>query len=267
MDPRIPPILHPVLQDYARRIQQEMPGQVSAFYLVGSIGLGDFNPRLSDIDFVAILSSKATAGDFEKIFTIHQGIAAQSPKWKFEGMYFQARDLGCLDGEVEPFLNYHDGKLKWADRFGLSSVTWWILKHCGIAVFGPPVQSLTFTVDMDELIRRQRENLNSYWASWTTRPDGILALLSDWGIQWTVLGVLRQFYTIHERQITSKTKAGEYALGCVPDRWHPIIREAIALREEPKRSYYGSRIRRAREAYGFLQYMIRSCNDYLDLTL
>lgn len=179
-------------------------------------------------------------------------------------MYFQPGDLGCLDRTNEPFLNYHDGKLTWSSNFGLSSVTWWILKHCGISVFGPSPQTLNFTVDMDHLIHVQRENLNSYWASWTTRLDGILALLSDWGIQWTVLGVLRQFYTIRKHQITSKTKAGEYAIAWMPDRWHLIIREALALRGDPKQSYYYSRMKRAVDAFRFPKYVIKSCNEYLD---
>jgi hypothetical protein len=57
----------------------------------------------------------------------------------------------------------------------------------------PASPSLTFAVDFEELLRTQVENL-----------------LSDWGVQWAVLGVLRQFYTLREGRITSKTKAGEY---------------------------------------------------------
>jgi hypothetical protein len=176
-------------------------------------------------------------------------------------MYFQAGDLGCLDQSREPFLNYHDGKLKWSDHFGLSSVTWWILKNHGIALFGPSPQTLDINVNMDHLIQVQRENLNTYWASWTTRLDGILALVSDWGIQWTVLGVLRQFYTIRERQITSKIQAGKYALALMPDCWHPIIHEAIAMREEPRLSRYHSRLKRAFDGFRFLKYAIKTCNE------
>lgn len=57
MDERIPTILHPLLQDYRSLIGTEVPGRITAWYLVGSIALGAFNPRLSDIDFVAILDS------------------------------------------------------------------------------------------------------------------------------------------------------------------------------------------------------------------
>ncbi len=87
------------------------------------------------------------------------------------------------------------------------------------------------------------------------------AQLSDWGIQWTVLGVLRLFYTIRERQVTSKVRAGKYALTCVPARWHPLIQEAIAIREGSPQSHYRSRIKRAIESIRFLRYIIQVSNN------
>jgi hypothetical protein len=111
-----------------------------------------------------------------------------------------------------------------------------------------------------------RENLNSYWASWTKRPGRILALYSDWGIQWAVLGVLRQFYTFNERSITTKIRAGQYALGCLPGRWHKLIREAIDIRHGKKESAYRLRISRMIEAVIFLKYIIQLCNTSHSLT-
>jgi hypothetical protein len=264
VDSRIPTILQPLFQEFTNRIDQEMPGRISAFYLEGSIALDGFNPRLSDVDFVAVLNSQVTTCEVKKIRSLHESMEHKYPQWKLSGRYFQHSDLGCLNEAIQPHLNYHDGKLMWSSRFNLSEITWWILKNHGIAVFGPPPQSLNYTVDMDNLVQNQLENMNTYWASYTTRLDGLLALLTDWGIQWTVLGVLRQYYTIHERQIICKIKAGESALVSYPDRWHRIIQEAIALRENPRRSLYRSRIKRAENAHRFLKYTIRTCNDYLD---
>ncbi|MBI1926586.1 DUF4111 domain-containing protein [Candidatus Poribacteria bacterium] len=88
-------------------------------------------------------------------------------------------------------------------------------------------------------------------------------MFSDWGIQWAVLGVLRQFYTFQENQITTKRKAGEYALSCVPTHWHRLIQEAINLRARSKKSLYRLRVIRTIDAVSFLRYIIRSCNAYL----
>lgn len=261
MDPRIPPVLHPLLEDYTSLIEKDLPGRVSGAYLVGSIALGEFNPRMSDIDLVAVMGAKPTGSDYEQVKNIHTSIEAKYPVWKFEGLYFQTGDLGCRDNEVGAYLDFHDGRLAWPQHFGLSAITWWTLKHCGIPVFGPSIDSLPITVDQRYLLQTQIENLNSYWASWTRRVDGLLALLSDWGVQWTVLGVLRQFFTLREGELTSKVAAGRYGLAHLPERWASIVREAIRLREDSPRSLYRSRIRRAADAYGFLRYILRTCND------
>jgi hypothetical protein len=260
-DPRVPDAIQPLLRAYLDGLAQALPGRVTGCYLEGSLALGGFNSRLSDIDYVTILAGPATPDEVHKLRTAHQAIEASKPQWKLSGVYVQASDLGHHDDALQPHFNYHDGRLVEQRRFTLSAITWWILKNHGIALFGPPPEQLGFEVDMAYLLAGQRENMNTYWASYITRLDGRLALLTDWGVEWTVLGVLRQYYTLREHSLVSKVQAGHYALTCLPERWHPILREAIALRVEPKKSTYRSRIQRYREARGVLKYIIKEVNS------
>jgi hypothetical protein len=115
-------------------------------------------------------------------------------------------------------------------------------------------------VDWNALITQMKENLNSYWAGWARHPARMIMLYSDWGIQWAITGILRQFYTFRENTITTKVKAAEYALGCLPARWHPLIQEAINIRRKNKRSAYRSKLFRAWEAIHFLKFIIQTCN-------
>jgi hypothetical protein len=85
-------------------------------------------------------------------------------------------------------------------------------------------------------------------------------LYSNWGIQWAVLGVLRQFYTFEGNSITTKVRAAQYALGCLPARWHKLIREAINIRQGTQGSAYWFRTSRMIEAVKFLKYIIQFCN-------
>jgi hypothetical protein len=79
-------------------------------------------------------------------------------------------------------------------------------------------------------------------------------------VQWTVLGILRQFYTFRERAITSKTGAGLYGLAHTPRQWQRLIQEALDIRAGKAASSYRSRIVRALAAYMFLQLIITACN-------
>lgn len=260
MDHRIPEPVRPTLQDYVSRVNDQVPGLMKAFFIEGSIALGGFNARFSDVDFVAILNRQVTPMEFEALRGIHKAVEKRYPRWELMGDYLQSGDLGRLDQEIEPHPAYHGGVLRPYGHFELNSVEGWILKNHGIALFGPEPQDLPFTVDWDLLVKKMRENLNSYWASWTRRPGRIIRMFSDWGVQWAVLGVLRQFYSFRENSITTKTKAGEYALTCVPARWHGLIREAIDIREGNKTPAYQLRVVRAIEAVSFLRYVIQTCN-------
>ena len=103
--------------------------------------------------------------------------------------------------------------------------------------------------------------MNTYWKSWTQSPGRLIVLLSDWGIQWTVLGILRQFYTIRENKIITKRRAGEYALSVVPERWHRLINEALRIRTKATGALYPLGLTRMADAVHFLNYIIQISNE------
>jgi len=260
MNQRIPESLQPILENYIALVDQHLPDLVEAVYLEGSIALGEFNERFSDIDFVAMLNRQVNLKELEHLRQIHKRIEKDYPRWKLSGSYLQWDDLGHNQEKAGRLPHYHDGVLRTNGRFESDSVTSWILKNYGIALVGPTSQGLSFSVDWDRLSAKMRDNLNSYWVRWTKRPDRILVMLSDWGIQWCILGVLRQYYSFRESRITTKVRAGEYGLKCVPTRWHRLIREAIRIRESKENSAYRFRTARTVDAIRFLNYIMQTCN-------
>lgn len=262
---RVPEVIQPILQNFNSLISQQLPDLMKAFYLEGSIALEEFNERFSDIDFVVIFERRATQAETEHLRHIHQVIEKTYPQWKMSGSYLHWDDLSNPGSEVNPILHFHDGILQLDGHFEFNSVEGWILKNHGVLLLGPDPQKLPFAVDWYLLIRAMRENLNSYWVGWTRRPNRIIILLSDWGIQWAVLGVLRQFYSFRENTITTKVKAGEYALSCLPGRWHQLILEAIGIRNGQHWSRYRSRMMRTVETIKFLKFIISTCNaDFVE---
>ena len=260
MGNRIPELIQPLINDYLNQIEESLPTFLKGFYIHGSIALNAFNERLSDIDFIATISHNCTAGDLNYLAKVHRTIARNYPQWNLEGSYLHEGDLGKFKGTIAPYPAYHDGVLKPTGYHDINPVTWWILKNRGIASRGPEPGELAFTDDLDQLLAYMRQNLNTYWASFTRKPSRIAWLLTNYGVQWTVLGVLRQWYTIKEHSITSKTEAGEFALTHLPARWHRLIREAISLREQNKVTHYKSRVKRAVDLFTFLQFIIQVCN-------
>lgn len=259
MDQRLSEALHPLLHDYFARVDQALPGLVIGFYIHGGIALDAFNPHFSDVDFIAVISRRCTPQDVARLSEIHNALKAKYP---LEGSYLQPEDLGQPESKIPPCPAIHDGVLQPEARFDLSAVTWWVLKNHGITLRGTPAQQLPFEVDWQLLIAAMKINLNTYWSQFIRNPIRMLWLLDDRGIEWAILGVLRQYYSFREQAITSKVGAGDYALQKLPDRWHRLIREALRIRtQQETSSLYRSRFSRTVEAWRFLRYIIRASHD------
>lgn len=265
MDQRIPELIRPFLQDYLRLLSNGVPDLTEAIYLHGSVALGAFNKRLSDIDFVTVLHRYPTTNEIRHLQAIHQTLAKKYPQWRLDGSYLQWHDLGQLPDAVTPYPHVADGVFYLQGYRDLNLVTWWVLKHHGIAVLGSSPQTLPFSINWDELVDRMHTNLNEYWRSWTRTPTQLVQLLTDYGIQWAVLGVLRLWYAFRKHDITSKTDAGRYALTHLPDRWHRLIQEAMNLRDAPHQRLYRFRIYRAYVAVQFLNDIIERCNEQFNV--
>jgi hypothetical protein len=260
MPAEVPRSVQHVLNEYIALVHDALPGLLAGVYLHGSLALGAFDPTRSDIDFIAITNRRCTATDIDALCTIHQTLLQRYPQAQLEGSYLQWHDLGRFEDTILPHPHIHDGIVHASGYHDINAVTWWILKHRGIAVVGPSPEHLDIQVDWDDLIAKMHHNLNTYWAGFTSNPRRMAWLLADGGIQWAVLGVLRQFYTFREHAITSKTGAGMYGLVHMPPQWHRLIREALDIRAGVAISSYRFRIVRALAAHAFLELIITACN-------
>jgi hypothetical protein len=88
-------------------------------------------------------------------------------------------------------------------------------------------------------------------------------MYSDWGIQWSVFGILRLFYMFREDSITTNVRAANYALEHLPTQWHPLVQEAINIRQGTNVSFYRFKSGRMVEAVRFLKYIIKTCGESL----
>jgi hypothetical protein len=258
----IPPSVQPVIDDYIGLITTRLPDFVEGFYLHGSLALGAFNLHFSDIDFVTVASRRSTPSDISELRVIHETLAQRYPRWPLEGSYLQWDDLGQSEATILPHPHIHDGMVHPGGYHDINAVTWWLLKHRGLAILGPAPDQLNIQVDWDDLIAKMHDNMNSYWARFITNPRRMAWLLSDDGVQWAVLGVLRQFYTFREHEIASKTAAGIYAFRHTPRRWHQLMQEALTIRAGTHASSYRFHIVRAIATRAFVQYIVDVCNAH-----
>ncbi|WP_421385263.1 aminoglycoside adenylyltransferase domain-containing protein [Bacillus salacetis] len=134
-------------------------------------------------------------------------------------------------------------------------------------MLGPDITERPMNISSQHLTSYVLENMNSYWAGRINTLENSIENIKklptneiEEEIEWTVLGLLRQFYTLKELSITSKAGAGEYGLLNLPEEWHDIINEALNIRKKTMDRVFNSDEHRVHEALNFSKYLIQYCN-------
>ncbi|MCP8967637.1 aminoglycoside adenylyltransferase domain-containing protein [Ectobacillus ponti] len=256
--PTLPERVAEVLEEYIRQVDQALPDRLIGLYLYGSVTLGAFQDGKSDIDCIAVMEQAPGEAVLEKLKGVHSRLKQQFPKTDVMGLYMTAEELMAGGDACVSFI---DGVFQGYQPFERHSIDAYQLKQYGITVRGRSIAEYDYTIDWEVLLRGMRDNLHTYWAGW--RDDGKvpssergIQLLLEEAVEWCVLGVSRQYYTFRERDIASKLEAGAYALQHVPERWHPIIREALRIRSGQGQPQYRSASARRRDAVDYMDFLI-----------
>ncbi|MBP1994100.1 nucleotidyltransferase domain-containing protein [Paenibacillus eucommiae] len=252
-------------------LESSLQGRLKAVYVYGSTALGDYIEGSSDIDFIAVVEQPLSPVHIQAIIEAHEEVERILPGTDIMGAYLGQEDLGKAFNEI-PFVLTYFNKQVHEDGTGtdINPVTWWVLKHHGIRAYGLNI-SFSYEISKETLIDYVMANMNSYWKNWVERlerrlrePDlseqTIKAAELDYAVEWCVLGMLRQLYTIKEHGVTSKTGAGTYGMNLLSDRWHGLIREAIAIKRCQVERVYDSQVKRLNDLVELLSYIHTESN-------
>lgn len=214
------------IDGYLEAVDRSVPGLVSGLYVTGSIALGDYQPAISDIDAVAVCSARPDADQREALARVH----ADGPK--VDVLYATTDDLAADHRSLSLPCSIL-GEFKPTNAFAANPVEWRTLATKAVAVRGRPLDPTTIWFDGDAFRRWNLTNLEDYWVGKTAEGERIRPeFWARWenGMQWVVLGIPRLHYTIVTSDVISKSAAGAYALSITDERWHEVVRAAIALR-------------------------------------
>ncbi|NHM30835.1 aminoglycoside adenylyltransferase domain-containing protein [Neobacillus terrae] len=267
---RIPKDAYQLLDDYITLWKKRLPNKLKGLYLHGSIVLDAYIKDSSDIDFIAITENRLRKDEVQELSEIHHIISNKYKKPEMDGVYILWEDLGNIatyDNSYYPY--YNGGKMAFDTHF--NPVTWWLLKTRGINILGPNRTELRMELNQQELISFVLENMNTYWATRVHRlensKENLLKLSAqeiDFEVEWTVLGLLRQYYTLKEYDFISKMGAGDYGLIHMPEEWHSIIREAINIRRGVKARIFPAKEERINSALSFPKYLMKHCQELVE---
>lgn len=222
----LPPEVAATTTQYLELIDQALPGQVSGFYLTGSVPLGDFWPGRSDIDGVVVVSEPVV--DVSAVRKVHEQLPSAPA---FDVTYLTSAELAVAPDRGKPVVFTQDGVFKEVRAGGpVSPVLWSELARQSIAV--RTASGLVVHDDQEALEAFTRDNLTSYWVSQFDqlesaadgKPDD--EVVPDWVLPWVMLGVPRLHALLATGNIISKTAAGEHALIAFPE-WAPLLNRCL----------------------------------------
>lgn len=258
MNNKIPSILNPLLENYLEMLTSQITNNiVLGVYLYGSISLGEFNAEKSDIDFVVVLRRKLNEEEIKNLKDIHFQLNSIPFGKRMDSMYITVDNIGKNNNELDPYPYCSDGKIK-IGHWDINEVTWWLVKHHGIEVFGPNTEDLNIHINWSNVVQNMKYNINQYW--FKKAKNKYLYLFDDM-VEFSVSTISRILCSLENKEIFSKNKALEKSLETLPLRWHLLLEEGLRIRNNPKTpSLYTSRFKRAKECKEYILFAHNLCN-------
>ncbi|WP_088318675.1 aminoglycoside adenylyltransferase domain-containing protein [Kineosporia sp. R_H_3] len=197
-------------------------------YVYGSLVTGDFDPVVSDIDLVAVLTDALDVGDYDPLRAAYAGVTAAHPRWhnRVELAYIPLAELRTYRADYEqPMFSHGDGF-----EVCTVGVDWLLnretLRRCGAALYGPEPARLIDPLPPAAVTELVRE-LAVMWRDWVA---GDVAPLGYLGYRaYAVLTLCRCAYTsAHGGAVTSKRAAAAWAAVRHP-AWAPLLARALEI--------------------------------------
>jgi hypothetical protein len=225
VQPQIPPDVSRLIDDLLGGTLSALGDNLVGFYLSGSLALGGFDSKTSDVDVVVVTARPLSTAEMEALTRLHERLPPN------DNAYSQQYEVYYLDratvrkfahgqqhvkvGPDEP-LHQTEHRPNWV-------IERWTVRERGITLAGPDPTTLIDLVSPDDLrnaaIDEMRKRLER-WSEGTWPVDE----LSRRGAQaFEIHTTCRALYTAESGELATKAQAVTWALKTLPRRWHPLV--------------------------------------------
>ena len=230
---------------YLAALQAVAPGQIAAVYAVGSLALGDFSDRQSNIDLVVVADPGLDARQLRRVAPAARGLHRAHRDAQIWHVTWADLDAGG------PGTAGENGVTPPVTTSPLATpLTRAILRHDPMALFGPdwPV------VGHDPAYFQQ-------WAAdrlrgLVTSDHGLLVLRR--AVVPLVLEAARLTHAAITGRVLSKSEAGESAMSIVSTREKRLLTDAVGYRRGAQTSMYWGPFERKFDAIALLRELLEA---------
>ncbi len=227
MNPNISPAINNLLDEIVDTMKHLLGENLVGVYLHGSLAMGSFNPKISDIDFLVVTKAQLSPETRRDLAKSMIQLSERAPAKGLEMSVLTVEALASFKYPT-PF-EFHFSNT-WLDRFKNNEVDFTqedkvdadlaahltITKARGITLYGKPIKNVFPDIP------------TQYYT------DSILAdaksILEDLGSEpvYNVLNLCRVWAYLEEDKITSKKEGGEWAMNRATPFQKDVIEQALA---------------------------------------
>jgi streptomycin 3"-adenylyltransferase len=208
--------------------RQVLGEDLTGFYLHGSLAMGCFNPKSSDIDFLAVVRRKLTVPEkkaiIDYLLSINDGSSPVAPE-----MSIVTEDSVKKMEYPTPFeLHYSNS---WWERYLSGEVDWNTQKYDedlvmhylairwrSICLYGKAIKEMFPEIPREICLASIISDLN--W---------IIERIKTLPATYCILNPCRMLAFLREDKVLSKKEGGEWALANLPARFKDTISQALAI--------------------------------------
>jgi hypothetical protein len=196
-------------------------------YVYGSLATGDFEPPVSDIDLIAVLRDPPDDALLRRLAQMHEDLERDEPEWRdrIEVDYISVRGLAECRTETTTIVRISPGEPLHVVEAGRDFLLdWYPARRDGIALLGPPIDTLLPPIPEAEYL----EEVRMYLTTFRDRFDNDASPGSQ---AYAILTMCRGSFAIRSGERLSKRAAASRAITEFP-RWSSLIDRALTWREQ-----------------------------------
>lgn len=220
-----PEPIRALVNDILKRYQTVLGGNLTGFYLHGSLAMNCFNPLLSDIDFLTIVEEKLKVGEKRAIIHYLLELHENSPFKRIEMSIvleeylrnFAYPTLFELHYSIDWYERYKTGQAGYSEENSDEDLAahFVITRERGLCLYGKPIRETFLEIPKASYIKSL---LNE--AEWVCQH----AVHTPF---YAILNLCRIIAFLKHNEVTSKKEGAEWALSNLPEEFSPLINSAL----------------------------------------
>ena len=224
-DPAVASVLGSIREAIATVTGSSLVG----LYLFGSLATGDFDPGVSDIDVLAVLTDRPNGRLAAHLQRMHTDLAQANPAWddRIEVIYISTNGLANCRTDTTTIAVTSPGEPLQVVEAGRDWIlNWYPARQDGLRLLGPPIDSLIPPIPSTEYLQEVRRSLVGF-------PSRIPDDAPPGQQAYAILTMCRGLYAIRFGDCLSKRAAASWAQQEFPQR-ADLIGRALGWRQRQR---------------------------------